>query len=290
MSISDQDGVEWLSVVAHDLKTPINAVRNALQLMQQLGPLNENQTYYAARALTNLQRMEVLVGKILDISWVDANVALDLTPVALTDLIEEAVEPLREVATGRRITLQMQIERSLPQIMLDRRRIYQVIDNLVGNAIKYNRDGGQVFVQVHREIAEAIVTVKDTGIGIHRHDQDRIFERYFRSRDGLAMKIEGTGLGLAITRAIVERHGGRIWFESRAGEGTSFYVALPLRAEPGQEIHNPRLADGVRLAGESTDDYIDRTSSFPSEASDVVDDRAQENTRLSYNDHTADKS
>jgi signal transduction histidine kinase len=290
MSISDQDGVEWLSVVAHDLKTPINAVRNALQLMQQLGPLNENQTYYAARALTNLQRMEVLVGKILDISWVDANVALDLTLVALTDLIEEAVEPLREVATGRRITLQMQIERSLPQIMLDRRRIYQVIDNLVGNAIKYNRDGGQVFVQIHREIAEAIVTVKDTGIGIHRHDQDRIFERYFRARDGLAQKIEGTGLGLAITRAIVERHGGRIWFESRAGEGTSFYVALPLRADIGQETHNPRLADGVRLAGESTDDYIDRTSSFPSEASDVVDDRAQENTRLSYNDHTADKS
>jgi signal transduction histidine kinase len=290
MSISEQDGVEWLSVVAHDLKTPINAVRNALQLMQQFGPLNDNQTYYAARAFTNLQRMEVLVGKILDISWVDANVALDLTPVKLPELVEEAVEPLREVATRRRIILHMQVDRVFPLVMLDHRRIYQVVDNLVSNAIKYNRDGGQVSIQLQREDAQAVITIKDTGIGIHHSDQERIFERYFRARDGIAMKIEGTGLGLAITRAIVERHGGRIWFESHAGEGTSFFVALPLVLEAGGEGVNSTLMEGVRSSAESADGHYDGLGSYPSEASDVVDDRAQENIRLSHNDYTADKS
>jgi signal transduction histidine kinase len=290
MSISDQDGAEWLSVVAHDLKTPINAVRNALQLMQQFGPLNDNQTYYAARAMANLQRMEVLVGKILDISWVDANLGLDLLPINLPELIDEAVEPLREVATRRRISLQIQLERGLPALMLDRRRISQVIDNLVGNAIKYNRDGGQVTVSLQRDVTEALITVKDTGIGIHKSDQARIFERYFRAREGVALKIEGTGLGLAITHAIVEKHGGRIWFKSRAGEGTSFFVALPMVTPPGQETLNPALVEGLRGGGESADAYQSISVSYHSEASDVVDDRSQENIRLSHNDYTPDKS
>jgi signal transduction histidine kinase len=174
--------------------------------------------------------------------------------------------------------------------MLDQRRIYQVIDNLVGNAIKYNRDGGDVSVRLQRDVGEALITVKDTGIGIHKNDQGRIFERYFRARDGVALKIEGTGLGLAITRAIVERHGGRIWFQSRMGEGTTFFVALPLVLEPGQESLNTALSEGFRSSGESAESHYSSSGSYSSEASDVVDDRSQENIRLSHNDYTSDKS
>jgi Histidine kinase-, DNA gyrase B-, and HSP90-like ATPase len=173
---------------------------------------------------------------------------------------------------------------------LDRRRIYQVVDNLVSNAIKYNLDGGQVTVQLQGGLEEAVISVKDTGIGIHRKDQARIFERYFRARDGIEKKIEGSGLGLAITRAIVERHGGRIWFDSRSGEGTTFFVSLPLIPEPTPESLNPVLAEDMRSGGESAEAYRYRTSSYPSEASDVVDDRSQENLRLSHNDYTTDKS
>jgi len=278
---------EWLNTVAHDLKTPINSVRGCIELVKQLGPLNERQEHFASRAMAGLQRMEHLVSRLLDISWVDAEVELDLTMVSLRAAIEEAVNLLEEMANKRNIMVEIQVDSRIGMILADSRRLAQVLDNLISNAIKYNQDDGKVTVTAAYEGNDLQVSVQDTGIGISEEDQPRIFERFFRSRQGVALKIEGSGLGLAITKAIVQKHGGRIWFESAVEEGTIFYFTLPLRSEIGDGEDSSD--ESTQDLGESPEGYKGNGTELAIEESDSVDDNVQENRASSHLDEASDE-
>jgi signal transduction histidine kinase len=286
VSLGDPNS-EWLHTVAHDLKTPINSVRGCIELVKQLGPLNERQEHFVSRAMAGLQRMEHLVSRLLDISWVDAEVELDLSEVSLQTAIEEAVNLLDEMASVRNIPVEIQGDPQLEMIVVDSRRLAQVLDNLISNAIKYNRDGGTVSVSVERDNEYVRVGVKDTGIGISEEDQPRIFERFFRSRHGVALKIEGSGLGLAITKAIIERHGGRIWFESVFGEGTIFYFILPLNQPTGDG--EDASDESSQDLGEGPDGHLGYHADIALEKSDSVDDNMQENRTMSPLDESSDE-
>src|SRR5262249_24405842 len=135
---------------------------------------------------------------------------------------------------------------------------------------------------------QILVSVQDTGLGISEEDQPRIFERFFRSRQGVALKIEGSGLGLAITESIVQKHGGRMWFESVLGEGTTFYFALPLSSQ---------LADGEdefeelsQDLAESSDNPIPEAYDVGLEESDSVDDNLQENRLRNHLDESSEEN
>lgn len=286
--VSTQDpNAEWLNTVAHDLKTPINSVRGCIELVKQLGPLNERQEHFASRAMAGLQRMEHLVSRLLDISWVDAEVELDLSAISLRDSIAEAVNLLEEMTAARNIAVQIQVSSQIGPILVDSRRLAQVFDNLISNAIKYNRDDGEITIIAQYEGDEILIAVEDTGIGISEEDQSRIFERFFRSRQGVAMKIEGSGLGLAITKAIVQKHGGRIWFESKPDEGTVFYFTLPrhIVQNEGRDVVNESALD-VR---ESPDGYRPYPAEHAIEESDSVDDNVQEDRTPSHLDEASDE-
>jgi signal transduction histidine kinase len=274
MVASRDPNSEWLNTVAHDLKTPINSVRGCIELVKQLGPLNERQEHFASRAMAGLQRMEHLVSRLLDISWVDAEVDLDLTTVSLQSAVDEAVNLLDEMISQRNISLEIQVDPHIEMIVVDSRRLAQVLDNLISNAIKYNRDDGKVMVKALQEGREIRFSVQDTGIGISEEDQPRIFERFFRSRHGVALKIEGSGLGLAITKAIVQRHGGRIWFESKPDEGTIFYFTLPQQAEIGDG--DDASDESSQDLGENPEGYGTNRTELAIEESDSVDDNVQE--------------
>lgn len=277
MTEANDPQVDWLNTVAHDLKTPINSVRGCIELVQQLGSLNERQQHFADKALNGLQRMEHLVARLLDISWLDAGMALELAECDLAAVIREVVEMLRDSAEQRSIRIHMQLDDHLGLIQADPQRLVQVMDNLISNGIKYNRDGGQVWIQAQRETDRVVVRVRDSGMGISPEDQPRVFERFFRSREGVALKIEGSGLGLAISRAIVHKHGGHIWLESTLGQGTTFSFSLPLEISEGGET----MVEAQQSAGEAADSREDYALAVSSEEHDAVDDAIQEQREMS---------
>lgn len=275
---------EWLNTVAHDLKTPINSVRGCIEMVRQLGPLNEKQDHFAGRALAGLQRMEHLVARLLDISWVDADASLELSRVSFETMVAETVDMLREVANQRGISVLTEVDPRIGFITADARRLGQVLDNLLSNAIKYNKQDGSVKLTAIYEYDLLRVSVQDTGIGISEQDQPRIFERFFRSRQGVALKIEGSGLGLAITRAIIQKHGGNIWFETALGEGTTFTFTLPLRVNIGEG--DDSADDSSQDLGEGRDGNYAHRANLASEATDSVDDNIQE--RRDHTDSDSD--
>ncbi len=219
---------EWLDTVAHDLRSPINLVYNCLDVIQNLGPLNEKQLHYLVRAFAGLKRMEHLIARLKDISWVDSSVPLELSEVSFPDLVAEAVDLLLEVAEQREVRVRVNIAPTVPTVQADAARMAQVMDNLLSNAIKYNRQGGSVVVGAVQDTDSIRVMVQDSGIGISGDDLPHVFDRFFRAPEGVRRKIEGSGLGLAITRGIILRHGGNIWVESQPDVGSTFYFTLPL--------------------------------------------------------------
>jgi signal transduction histidine kinase len=227
MTKSDSSN-EWLDTVAHDLRTPINLVYGCLDVIQNLGPLNEKQLHYLDRAFAGLKRMEHLIARLKDITWVDSTAPLELSDINLLKLIEEAVDLLLESAEQQNVKVRTNISPDISSIRGDAGRLAQVLDNLLSNAIKYNKQGGTVVIRAVQENDSVVVMVQDTGIGIAKDDQPHVFDRFFRAPEGVRLKIEGSGLGLAITQGIIQRHGGRIWVESEPNVGSSFYFSLPL--------------------------------------------------------------
>jgi len=273
---------DLLQTVVHQLKTPINAARGCIELVQNLGPLNERQAHFAERAIASLDRMTELVARLLDLAWIDAGMQLDLAAVDLGAVIENVVESLEEMTAQRQIVVELDLDKSLGLVHADIERMRQVLDNLIGNAVKYNRDGGTMWVSASGDRKKVQVSVRDSGIGIPAEDLDRVFERFYRSRLGVENGIEGTGLGLAIVEAIVREHQGRIWVESEEGAGTTFSFALPRRMQfsEGSDL----LAEAPFGAGEGGHGRTHEDGERSSEASDSVDDNLQESREESSDD------
>ena len=172
-------------------------------------------------------------------------------------LVASIVEAIKPVTEGKGIVLSVELPAQLPSIEGDRNRLEQVINNLLSNAIKFTPEGGRVLVSLDREGNQVKVGVADTGIGIQRDELPLLFQKFSRTSSAAERAVEGTGLGLYISRAIVERHGGRIWAESpstrkrsdlRAGEpgkGSIFWFTLPLRQPKPTELRQGELARDI---------------------------------------------
>jgi signal transduction histidine kinase len=184
----------------------------------------------------NSQRLLDLVGDLLFVAQVDAGkLTLETTRIDLVGLASECVETMRPRALDRQID--MRLESSGPiGIDGDPLRLGQLLDNLVSNAIKFTPERGHVVVRVMREEAGVVLAVADTGIGISKDEQAKLFERFFRTEGATRLAIQGTGLGLTIAKAIAEAHGGAISVESTPGIGTEFRVDFPPPAELAGEL------------------------------------------------------
>jgi signal transduction histidine kinase len=282
-----QDWNELLGVVAHDLKTPISAVKGFIELMQHVGPLNERQMHFSERALAGLQLMEQLVARLLELAWIDADRPLEPHETDLADLIAMVVELMEDQASRRNITIDVQIDPKLGMIQAEARRLEQVFLNLLSNAVKYNREGGKVWVTVVSKKKEVQITVKDTGLGIPPEEQDSVFERFVRAQASKDSKVEGTGLGLSIVKAVVEKHGGRLWLESVVGEGSSFIFILPRRQRKTEHI-TEEITRGVVEPSEKAQHHAEGTDyvipQVTGEQLDVVDDSIQEPPQANHSD------
>jgi len=234
---------EFVSLVSHELRTPLTSIRGYLELlMEEGGNLTAEQERFLRVVDRNSERLLHLVGDLLFLAQVDAGkLTIEHENVRLEEVVQDSVEALRPIAESRGIELVTSIT-PLPSLVGDPARLAQVLDNLVSNALKFTAEGGRVSVSLYAEGDRAVVEVEDNGVGIPTAEQSRLFERFFRSSRATDNAIPGTGLGLAITKAIAERHGGRISVESEEDVGTSVRVELPLAMAHDHSAPAPQFA------------------------------------------------
>ena len=227
---------EFVSIVSHDLRTPLTAIHGYVSLLPRVGPLNDVQQDFVSRVERSMDGIVDLIADLLDIGKIEAGVDWEMGAVPLHMVVREVAERLRPNADMHRQRLSVSAP-DLPLVLGNQRRLEQVVANLIGNAIKYTPDHGRIDVALRQDDGFLVLQVSDTGIGISREDQHRIFDKFYRVESEATEKIGGTGLGLSIVKAIVRKHSGRVWVQSELGHGSTFTVLLPCYAEekkPGQ--------------------------------------------------------
>jgi len=221
----------FVATVSHELRTPLTSISGFLEMMQdEEHNLGETGRTYLEVIRRSTDRLHGLVEDLLLIAQIEAHrVELGHDPVDLAALASKCLDTCRPAATEKDVSLEL-VDGTRPIIRGDARRLAQVVDNLISNAVKFTGAGGAVTVSVERSGASVELVVVDTGVGIPAEEQGQVFSRFFRASTATRHAIPGTGLGLAISRALVEQHGGTIRLESEEGSGTRVTVALP--AEP----------------------------------------------------------
>ena len=218
---------DFISNLSHELRTPLASLKALTETLQD-GALDDPP---AARRFIDQIQIEVdalsqMVSELLELSRIESGrLSLDLQPVSPFDLLTSACKRMKLQAERAGLTLRVECAKDLPRVMVDAQRLEQVLVNLIHNAVKYTKPGGEVVLGAEAGPGEVRCAVRDTGIGIPADDVPRIFERFYRvekSRSG-----SGTGLGLSIAKHIVEAHKGKIWAESVEGQGSTFYFTLP---------------------------------------------------------------
>jgi len=231
---ADRDRLrEFIADVSHELRTPIAALRT-LNDLQGDGTVDDaTRAEFIDRSREQLRRLEWLSTNLLDLSRIEAGIfPLDVRDGDLRDPVRSVVEAHAEMAEERGVTLTATVPSEIVGLRFDRERVVQLVNNLVGNALKFTPRGGVVDVEVTDSPDEAVIEVRDTGPGILEAELPRIFERFYRGTNVGEARASGSGLGLAIARSIVEMHGGSIEVASAVGRGTSFRARLPRLGEP----------------------------------------------------------
>lgn len=232
---------EFVSMVSHDLRSPLTLIRGYTTMLEMVGELNEQQRNYVAKITTGVETMARQVDTLLDLGRIEAGVDLQIDRVPLMEVVNDVVNMLQLQARHKEIDLALEVGSGLPKLVdADRALLQQALYNLVENAIKYTPEGGWVKLSL-KAYPEAIqFEIQDNGIGISPADQPRLFEKFFRGRQREARAQHGSGLGLAIVRSIAERHAGKVWMESKLGEGSTFYLLLPYR-RPKKTSQDPQV-------------------------------------------------
>jgi two-component system sensor histidine kinase VicK len=214
--------------IAHDFRNPLNAVDAYADLVGKFGALSPEQTKMLNRVRQTASKLYELAETLVDLAWVEAGMALDHKPFELAHLIHEAIEILEPEARTRDITIVFSLQDPVPTVIGDPRRIKQAIIYLLENGVRYSYSNSNVAIHAWQEDAKVFCSVGDQGIGISADDLENIWDRMWRSSDERVRAMPGGGIGLTFARAIIRRHGGRIWIESTLDEGTTVTFVLPL--------------------------------------------------------------
>lgn len=228
----DQAKTNFISVVSHELKTPISSINMSLRLLsdERVGTLNEEQEGLVSSIQKDVKRMKQTTSDLLDLSKIESgNIQLNTTEAVPGDLLEYAFETMFMQATQKDVAIYLDVAESLPQVQADTQKTVWVLVNLISNAIRYTDSEGQIKLEAKRNENPKLIqfAVKDTGEGIPDRDLDKIFDKYYQV-DKDQKDRSGSGLGLSIAMEFITAQGGRIWAESEPGKGSSFYFTLPI--------------------------------------------------------------
>jgi PAS domain S-box-containing protein len=241
---ADRAKSEFVSTVSHELRTPMTAIKGYTDLLHAgaAGPINTEQKRFLTTIKNNTDRLTALINDLLDISRMETGrVRFEPRPLQIGEVIADVVNVLAGSAEEKQQNLTYEVAAGLPDIMGDRDRLNQVLTNLVGNAIHYTPEGGEIDVRAYLVERAVRVDVRDSGIGIAPEDMGHIFERFYRADHPLVQEARGTGLGLSIVKMFVEMHGGRIWVESEPDQGSTFTFILPIPVPEEEETQRPAV-------------------------------------------------
>ena len=222
----DRQKTDFVNAVSHDLRSPLTAILGYTELIKRAGELNEKQQEYIQRIQRSVQGINALITDLLDLGRIESGTDTQKEALNPQPLVQKTVESISNLALEKGIGIQVEFQSPLPMISGNPIRIQQMIANLVGNAVKYTNRGGKAGIRAWNEQGQVIFQVWDTGVGIPLDEQAQIFDKFFRGSN-LPEYESGTGLGLTIVKSIVDDLHGRIWVDSKVGEGTTFTVVLP---------------------------------------------------------------
>lgn len=224
---------DLISTVSHELRTPLFSIQGFISLILE-GEVTDpdKQEHFLKVIQRQANQLTNLVNNMLDLNKISAGtLEISHQPFQLIDLLEQTLIKLEGFAQKERVMLVSNLPHELPLIEGDSQRLEQVITNLVGNAIKFTPAQGQVSINAYQNKATIIITIADTGVGIPPEDLERVFSKYYQSKQGQRL-TRGTGLGLHISKQLIEKHHGKIWAESQPEAGSTFFVQLPLSTHP----------------------------------------------------------
>ena len=223
---------EFIENVSHELRTPLTSIKGYSDLLTLTAEdkLDEQQRKSLSYISQRSSQLVTMIGELLDMTDIAAGtLGLDLAPTSLDELILEVMDSWRERIEEKQLMAIVQLPDDLPQVLVDRDRVKRVLYNLISNACNYTTPGGKITVTTYTDGDKVRVDVEDTGVGISKPDQSRLFTRFFRAREVPHDDVRGAGLGLYMAKALIEAHGERIWLErSRLGEGSVFSFTLPI--------------------------------------------------------------
>ncbi len=224
--------------MSHELRTPMNAILGFTEMILDdiYGEVPPEVRAPIEDVRTCGQQLLRLINDVLDLSKIEAGrMELSLTDYSVQEVVETARTSLRSLAAEKGLEFTAEVEPDIPLAYGDGKRITQCLTNLVGNALKFTKQG-QVAIHARRDGDEVVYSVADTGIGIPPDQLDQIFGEFRQVDASISREFGGTGLGLSITKTFVELHGGRIWVESEPGRGSAFHFAIPLRMAERSEV------------------------------------------------------
>ncbi len=237
LEVSNNIKSEFLANMSHELRTPLNAIIGFSELLkeEQPGPLNPTQKEFAEDIHSSGRHLLSLIDDILDLSKIEAGkMDLELEEVELSRILENGRTLLKEKAGRLGIRIDLKVEPGLESLVVDQRKVKQMIYNLLSNAVKFTPAGGTVEIFARNHVVDsksfAAIGVSDTGVGIAKEDLPRLFQPFQQIKNPLSEDQKGTGLGLALVRRFAELHGGRVEVESQVGKGSVFTLILPILA------------------------------------------------------------
>jgi PAS domain S-box-containing protein len=236
--LAERMKAEFVTLAAHQLRTPISGVKWSLKALldEDMGKINKKQREILEQAYKTNNKVVNLISDLLNVAEIEEGRYLKkLSLWSIEDIISSVINDFEPQFKNKGIRIKLlKPEGDIPKVMVDAEKLKLAFGNIINNAVKYTFGGGDIKVSLAKHEKYIEVEVRDTGIGIPLSQQSKVFNKFFRSSNVMKMDTEGTGLGLYIAKNIIEAHDGRIWFESEENKGTTFYFTIPIRKQYGE--------------------------------------------------------
>ena len=223
----DEQRSEFVSTVAHDLRSPLTGILGYLDFMTRVGKLTPQQEMFTTKMKAAVERMTQLLNDLLELSRIESGTETPREQISMWDLITSVTDGLKDIVETRKQKLVLNGKKKTKLLVeANPRRLHQVFSNLIENASKYTPNGGTITVKLESLEGQVMATITDTGIGIAPDEIPHVFDKFYRVGE-VAAAYDGTGLGLSIVKSVIETYNGRVWVDSKLGKGSSFTIVLP---------------------------------------------------------------